>query len=82
MWGSRCLLLGDLNADPGINPCLVKGIATGRFIDLALAHSVGSGKEPDATCKFKLNGKVGTRRDFMIASSPCFGCFGRMPGHG
>ena len=37
------------------------------FIDLALAHSVGSGKEPDGTCKFKLDGSDGTRIDFMIA---------------
>ena len=45
----------------------LKGIASGRFVDLALAHSVGNGKEPDATCKFKLDGSAGTRRDCMLA---------------
>ena len=58
---------GDLNADPGFIPCLANGIATGKFIGLALAHSFLSGKEPDATCKFQVVGKVGTRTDFMIA---------------
>ena len=42
---------GDLNGDPGITPCLAIGIASGRFVALSLAHSVGGGKVPDATCK-------------------------------
>ena len=40
--GKPLLVAGDLNADPGISPCLAKGIASGRFIDLALAHSLGA----------------------------------------
>ena len=61
------LLAGDLNADPGIIPCLAKGIAVGPFVDLALAHSIGAGKEPEVTCRFKLDDCAGSRRDFMVA---------------
>ena len=61
------LVVGDLNADPGIINCLAKGIASGRFCDLALAFSPGAGKEPDATCRFKLDDCAGTRRDFIVA---------------
>ena len=35
--GQPFLIVGDLNVDPGIIPCLAKGIAFGRFCDLALA---------------------------------------------
>ena len=34
------LIVGDLNADPAVIPCLAKGISTGRFVDLALAYSI------------------------------------------
>ena len=44
-----CLL--RVNADPTVIPCLAKGIAAGRFVDLALAYSLGSGNAPDVTCR-------------------------------
>ena len=68
--GQPLLVAGALNADPGIIHCLVKGIASGRFIDLALAHSIGSGKEPEATC---IEG-------FYGCLSQCVGCIGCLPG--
>ena len=43
------LVLIDLTADPSILPCLAKGISAGKFIDLALAYSLGSGREPEVT---------------------------------
>ena len=64
--GQPMLLVGDFNADPGVIPCLAKCIASGRLVDLALAYSLGVGKEPDATCRFKLDEGVGTRRDFFV----------------
>ena len=48
--GQPLLITGDLNA---VIPCLAKGISVGRFVDLALACSLGAGKKPDATCKFR-----------------------------
>ena len=53
--------------DPGVIPCLAKGISAGRFVGLALAYSVGAGKKPNATLKFKLDECAGTRRDFVVA---------------
>ena len=50
--GQPLLILGDLNADPGVIPCLAKGISSGKFVDLALGYSLGAGKMPDATYKF------------------------------
>ena len=61
------LIVGDFNADPGVIPCVAKGISSGRFVDLALAHSVGAGKEPDAICRFKLDECAGSRRDCVVA---------------
>ena len=61
------LIVGDLNADPGVIPCLAKCVASGRLVDLALAYSLGVGKEPDATCRFKLDEGVGTRRNLFVA---------------
>ena len=29
------LVAGDLNADPGVIPCLAKGISSGEFVDVA-----------------------------------------------
>ena len=40
-----------------------------RFFDLALAHPVGAGKDPDATCTFKLDECAGSRRDPVVACS-------------
>ena len=42
------VLAEDFNADPGIIPCSAKGISAGRFVDLALAYSLGAGKGPGA----------------------------------
>ena len=50
-------------------PCLANGISVGRFVDLALARSLGAVKELEATCRFKLDDCAGTRRDFMAACS-------------
>ena len=76
--GQHFLVVGDLNADPCIIPRLAKGIASGRFGDLALAYSLGADKEPDASCRFKLDECAGTRRGFIVscplalaASSAC-----------
>ena len=65
--GKPLLVAGDLNADRGIIPCLAKGISAGRFVDLALAYSLGAGTEPDATCRFKLDEGAGSRRDLKVA---------------
>ena len=54
-WCVLVSLSGDLIADP-----------EGRFVDLALAYSLGEGKRPAATCKFKLDECSGTRRDFIL----------------
>ena len=62
------LIAGDLNVDPAAIPCLAKAISAGRFVDLALAYSLGEVKRPAATCKFTLDEFSGTRRDFI------FGC--------
>ena len=65
--GQPMLIVGDLNADRGVIPCLAKCVASGRLVDLVLAYSLGDGKEPVATCRFKLDEEVGTRRDFFVA---------------
>ena len=48
-------------------PCLAKGFSAGKFIDLALAYSLSFGREPEVTCRFKLDECSGPRRDFMGA---------------
>ena len=65
--GQPLLIVGDIHADPSVIPCLAKGISLGRFADLALAYSVGAGREPDATCRFLLDECAGSRRDFVVA---------------
>ena len=55
------LVAGDLNADPAVIPCLA-----GRYVDLALAHSLGAGLAPDNTCTFNRDDGSGSRRDFFI----------------
>ena len=77
--GQPMLIAGDLNADPAIIPCLAKGISAGRYIDLALAFSLGAGLTPDATCWFSREEGTGSRRDFFVgcpgalaASQACF----------
>ena len=63
--GQPVLIAGDFNADPAVIPCLAKAISAGRFVDLALAYSLGEVKRPAATCKFKLEDCVVSRRDFI-----------------
>ena len=77
--GQPMLIAGDLNADPAVIPCLAKGISAGRYVDLALAHSLGAGLTPDATCRFSGEEGTGSRRDFFVgcsnavaASDACF----------
>ena len=77
--GQPLLIAGDLNADPAVIPCLAKGISVGRYVDLALAHSLGAGVAPDVTCRFNQGEGTGTRRDFFVgcpgalaASQACF----------
>ena len=65
--GQPVLIAGDLNANPEVISCLAKRIASGKFIDLALAYSTGSGCAPEVTCRFKLEEGAGSRRDFMVA---------------
>ena len=50
--GQPMLISGDFNADPAVIHCLSKGISAGRYVDLALAYSLGAGLAPDATCRF------------------------------
>ena len=67
--GQPVLIAGDLNADLSVIPCLAKVISEGRFVDLALAYSLGEEMRPAATCKFKLDECSGTRRDFILGCS-------------
>ena len=67
--GQPLLVAGDFNADPAVISCLAKGISVGRFVDLALAYSLGAGSKPDATCKFRLDECAGSRRDFIVGCS-------------
>ena len=64
--GQPMLIAGDLNADPAVIPCLAEGISSGRFVDLALAHSRGAGLALDATCRFTREEGTGSRRDFFV----------------
>ena len=41
--GQPVPVVGDLNADPAVVPCLDMGVSAGRSVDLALAHSLGAG---------------------------------------
>ena len=77
--GQLLLIASDLNADPAVIPCLAKGISAGRFVDLALAFSRGTGSTPDITCTFSREDGAGSRRDFFVgcpgalaASDACF----------
>ena len=59
------LIAGDLNVAPAVIPCLAKGIPAGRFVDLALAYSLGACSKPDATCNFRLDEFAGSCGDFI-----------------
>ena len=73
--GQPMLIAGDPNADPAVIPCLAKGISAGRYVDLALAYSLGAGLSPDATCRFSRENGTGSRRDFFCGLSRCSCCF-------
>ena len=73
------LIAVDLNADPAVIPCLAKGVSAGRYVDLALAYSLGAGVAPDVTCRFSREDGTGTRRYFFVgcpgalaASQACY----------
>ena len=77
--GQPMLIAGDLNADPAVISCLAKGISAGRYVDLALAYSLGAGLIPDAAFKFSREEGSGSRRDFFVgcpnalaASQACY----------
>ena len=77
--GQPILLAGDLHADLAVIPCLAKGISAGRYVDLALAYSLGAGLAPDVTCRFSREDGTGSRRDFFVgcpgtlaASQACY----------
>ena len=67
--GQPVLIAGDLNADPAFIPCLAKSISAGKYVDLALAYSLGAGLIPDVTCRFTREGGAGSRRDFFVGCS-------------
>ena len=67
--GQPVLIAGDLNADPAVIPCLAQAISADKFVDLVLAYSLGEGRLPAATCKFKLDNCSGARRDFILGCS-------------
>ena len=72
--GQPMLIAGDLNADPAVIPCLAKGISAGRYVDLALAYSLGAGLAPDVSV-----GLVGRMVLVLVGVlcrlSLCSGCF-------
>ena len=77
--GQPMLIAGDLNADPAVIPCLAKSISAGRYVDLALACSLGAGLAPDATCRFSREEGTGSRGDVFVgcpgalaASQACY----------
>ena len=64
--GQPMVIAGDLNADPAVIPGLAKGISAGRYVDLAVAYSLGAGLTPDVTCRFNREEGTGSRRDFFV----------------
>ena len=64
--GQPMLVAGDLHADPAVIPCLARGISAGRYVDLALAYSLGAGLTPDVTCRFSREVGTGSRREFFV----------------
>ena len=77
--GQPMLIADDFNDDPAIIPCLAEGISAGRYVDLALACSLGAGIAPDVTCRFSREDGTGSRGDFFVgcpgalaASQACY----------
>ena len=75
-------IVGDLNAVPAVIPCFADGFSAGEFVDLAVAYSLAKGRKPDATCKFRLEGCVGTRRDFVVGCPNALAASGCLRGYG
>ena len=73
--GQPMLIAGDLNADPAVIPCLAKGMSAGRYVDLALAHSLGAGLAPDNTCTFNRDDGFWFSEGFFYWVSGCSCCF-------
>ena len=67
--GQPLLIAGDFFADPAVILCLAMGISAGRFVDLVLAYSIAEERRPDATCEFRWEDCVGSRRDFILGCS-------------
>ena len=77
--GQSLLIAGDLNADHAVILCLAEGISAGRYVDLALACSLGARLAPDVTCRFSREDGAGSRMDFFVgcpgalaASQACY----------
>ena len=73
--GQPMLIAGDLNADPAVIPCLAKGISAGRYVDLALAYSLGAGLTPGATFRFSREDGTGSRRGFLVGCPNALAAF-------
>ena len=56
-------------------PCLAEGVSAGRFVHLALDYSLGAGWKPDATCKFRREDCVDSRRDFIVGCPDALAAF-------
>ena len=70
MYWSAYAFCSDLNADPADIPCLANGISAGRYVDLALAYSLGAGLAPDATCRFSREGRYWFRVGIFLLAVP------------
>ena len=67
--GQPVITVGDFNAEPAIIPVIAKAMQNGYLVDLDAAFSSGRGVSPTPTCRFDLDGALGTRRDFFLVSS-------------
>ena len=47
-------------------PVWLRGMSAGRYVDLALAHSLGAGSIHDITCAFNRVDGSGSRGDFFV----------------
>ena len=52
---------------------MAEGVSSGKFVDLALAYSLGAGRKPDATCEFKLEDCGESRSGLHSWLPQCFG---------
>ena len=68
--GQPMLIAGDLSADPAVMPCLAKGMTAGKYVDLALAQSLGAGVLPDHTCTLNRDDGSGSRIEISSLAVP------------